>query len=88
MLSLTALACLPIALSKLVRDAGVSLLLPLTFFGAVLAWALAGWGVRKLSSGIRFIDPRTPGFMCSNWSNGEFIISIYQTIIKSYPRAF
>ena len=51
-LSLLALICLPIALSEIVRDAGVSLLLPLTLIGAVLAWALAGWGVRKLFSGL------------------------------------
>ena len=51
-LSLVALACLPIALSELIRDAGLSLLLPITLFGVILVWALAGWGVRKLSSGI------------------------------------
>ena len=36
-LSLMALACLPLALSEIVRDAGVSLLLPLTLIGAGLA---------------------------------------------------
>jgi transglutaminase-like putative cysteine protease len=50
-LSLMALACLPIALSDLVRDAGVSLLLPLTLIGAILAWLLTVWNVRKLLSG-------------------------------------
>ena len=49
--SLMALACLPLALSEIVRDAGVSLLLPLTLVGAGLAWLLAGWGVRRLFSG-------------------------------------
>ena len=45
--SLTALACLPLALRDLVRDAGVSLLMPLTLLGAILAWAFANWNVRR-----------------------------------------
>ncbi len=49
-LSLMALACLPIALSDIVRDAGVSLLLPLTLAGATLTWLLVKWGVRKIFS--------------------------------------
>jgi transglutaminase-like putative cysteine protease len=49
-LSLTALACLPLALSNLVRDAGVTLLLPLTLIGALLAWALTTLNVKKISS--------------------------------------
>ena len=40
-LSLMALACLPIALSELIRGAGTSLLLPLTLYGSILAWASA-----------------------------------------------
>jgi transglutaminase-like putative cysteine protease len=52
MLSLIALACLPISLSELVRDAGLSLLLPVTLIGTLLTWALANWKVRKLSSEI------------------------------------
>ena len=61
MLSLMALACLPIALSDLVRDAGISLLLPLTLSGMILAWALAGLGARKLSSAVilLFLGPLT-----------------------------
>jgi transglutaminase-like putative cysteine protease len=51
-LTLTALACLPIALSELIRDAGMSLLLPVTLFGAMLAWAFAGWRARKLLSAL------------------------------------
>jgi transglutaminase-like putative cysteine protease len=50
-LALMALACLPIALNKLVRDAGMSLLLPLTVFGMILAWMLRGLKVRKYLSG-------------------------------------
>jgi transglutaminase-like putative cysteine protease len=50
-LSLMTLACLPIALSEIVRDAGLSLLLPLTMIGAILAWVLAVWGVQKSLSG-------------------------------------
>jgi transglutaminase-like putative cysteine protease len=50
LLSLAALACLPVALSKIVRDAGLSLLLPLTLIGVLLAWALAVQGVRNYSS--------------------------------------
>ncbi len=49
-LSLMALACLPVALSNLVRDAGVTLLLPLTLLGALLAWALTTRNVKKFSS--------------------------------------
>jgi hypothetical protein len=52
LLSLSALICLPTALSEIVRDAGVSLLLPLTLAGAILAWMLVVWDVRKLFSGI------------------------------------
>ena len=55
LLWLMALACLPIALSDLVRDAGLSLLLPLTLSGAILAWALAGLGVRKSLSGFALL---------------------------------
>jgi len=51
-LTLSALACLPLALSALVRDASVSLLLPLTLLGALLAWGLAQRNVRAFSSGI------------------------------------
>ncbi len=50
--SLVALVCLPIALSSLVHDASIGLLLPLTLLGALLAWGLAQWKVRGLSSGI------------------------------------
>lgn len=54
-LSLIALACLPIALGKQVRDAGVSLLLPLTLIGAILSWLLIVWNVRKLLSGFALL---------------------------------
>src|SRR5687768_10222918 len=47
-LSITALACLPLALSNLVRGVGVILLL-LTLIGALLALALTAGNVRKLS---------------------------------------
>jgi transglutaminase-like putative cysteine protease len=50
LLSLIALACLPIALSNLVRDAGLSLLLPFTLSGTLLAWLLTAQNVRKTSS--------------------------------------
>jgi hypothetical protein len=58
-LALTALACLPVALSELVRDAGLSLLLPITIIGTALTWALTNWNVRKLSSGLilLFVGP-------------------------------
>ncbi|MEW6406975.1 MAG: hypothetical protein AB1649_34795, partial [Chloroflexota bacterium] len=52
LLSLIALACLPVALSSLVRDANIGLLLPLTLVGALLAWALANWQVHRTSVGI------------------------------------
>lgn len=49
LLSLSALACLPIALSNLVRDASVSLLLPVTLIGAFLAWTFARHEMRASS---------------------------------------
>jgi hypothetical protein len=49
LLSLAALACLPIALSNLVRDASISLLLPVTLLGAFLAWTLARREMRPSS---------------------------------------
>jgi transglutaminase-like putative cysteine protease len=49
-LTLMALACLPLALSNIVRDAGVSLLLPLTLSAALVTWALANRKVRTISS--------------------------------------
>ena len=54
-LSLVELACLPIALSELIRDAGMSLLLPITLCGAVLAWALTSRGVRESLSGFALL---------------------------------
>jgi len=52
LMSVTALACLPLALSNIVRDAGITLLLPVTVIGVLLAWALVMQKVRRLSSGI------------------------------------
>ncbi len=52
LLSLAVLACVPIALSNLVRDAIISLLLPVTLLGMLLASALAKTGTRKFASGI------------------------------------
>jgi transglutaminase-like putative cysteine protease len=60
MLALTALVCLPIALTELVGDAGLSLLLlPITIIGTLLTWALTNWNARKLSSGLilLFVGP-------------------------------
>ena len=58
-LSLAALICLPIATSDLVRDAGMSLLLPITVIGILLAWSLAYWRVRIESSAfiLLFLGP-------------------------------
>ncbi|HEY6074464.1 MAG TPA: hypothetical protein VIV15_14015, partial [Anaerolineales bacterium] len=39
-LTLAALACLPLAARRLLPDAGVSLLLPVTLIGGLLAWAV------------------------------------------------
>jgi len=50
LLSLTVLACLPIALSNLVRDASLSLLLPTTLIGTLLTWLLATKQNRKSTS--------------------------------------
>ncbi len=52
LLSLTALACLPIALSNLVRDASIGLLLPITLIGTMIAWLLAGANIQNRSAGI------------------------------------
>jgi transglutaminase-like putative cysteine protease len=52
LLSLAALACLPMALSNLVRDASLSLLLPVTWIGASLAWLLAKRNLRNSSTSI------------------------------------
>lgn len=49
-LSLMALACLPSALGEIVRDASVSLLIPLTLIGALVAWALATRNIDKTLS--------------------------------------
>ena len=58
-LSLMALLCLPFALSEVIRDAAVSLLLPITLFGMMFAWMLAGLGVRRSLSGfaLLFLGP-------------------------------
>ena len=58
-LSLTALICLPFALSEVIRDAGMSLLLPITLFGMIFAWMLAGLGVRRSLSAfaLLFLGP-------------------------------
>jgi transglutaminase-like putative cysteine protease len=61
LLSLAALACLPMALSNLVRDASLSLLLPVTLIGTWLAWLLARQNIRNSSTGILlfFFGPLT-----------------------------
>ncbi len=55
LLSLLALACLPIGLRGLVRDAGLSLLLPITLIGTLLTRQLTAWNVRKLFSGFALL---------------------------------
>ena len=55
LLSLLALACLPIGLRGLVRDAGISLLLPLTLIGVLLTWLLTAWNVRMVFSGFALL---------------------------------
>jgi transglutaminase-like putative cysteine protease len=52
LLSLTAVGCLPLALIKILRDADLSLLLPITLLGMILAWWLGTSKVRKLSAGV------------------------------------
>jgi hypothetical protein len=49
LLSLPALACLPVSLGNLVRGAGLSVFLPVTLGGALLACALAASNARRLS---------------------------------------
>jgi transglutaminase-like putative cysteine protease len=53
LLTLTALACLPFAIRELVPDAGLSLLMPVTLTGALLAWITAPLNFK--SSWVRFI---------------------------------
>lgn len=52
LLSLTALACLPLALSNLVRDAALSMLLPITALGWLIARGLSTSNARKIPAGI------------------------------------
>jgi len=52
LLSLCVLACLPLALANLVRGASLSLLVPITLLGMLLAAALATAKTRKSSAGI------------------------------------
>jgi transglutaminase-like putative cysteine protease len=74
LLSLSALICLPIATSDLVRDAGMSLLLPITVIGLLLAWSLAYWRVRNLSSAfiLLFLGPLTLYIRVAQMSNVLF----------------
>ena len=81
-LSLLALLCLPIALSDLVRDAGVSLLLPLTLIGALAAWVLATWGVRKSLSGFALL---ILGPLALYIRIGQMGDSIFEFAKQSFP---
>ena len=47
-LTLTALACLPIALQKVLSDSALSLLFPVTILSAFTAYELASSGIRKI----------------------------------------
>ncbi len=86
LLSLIALACLPIALSNLVRDASASLLLPVTLFGALLAWGLAKWHLRKISVEIilLFLGPLAL-FVRIGQLGGSLFELIKQTIVFIPP---
>jgi len=55
LLSLAALACLPVTLYNLVRDLNLGLLLPPTLAGMLLAWSLAHWRVHRISAGIALL---------------------------------
>jgi hypothetical protein len=48
LLTLIALCCLPVALSTTVRDAALSLFLPITLFGAMFTWELAKTSINQV----------------------------------------
>ncbi len=55
LLMLTALACLPISLGKIVRDATSSLLLPVTILAGLLAFVLASVNIKNTRAGFILI---------------------------------
>ncbi len=55
LLTLTALACLPISLGKVVRDAASSLLLPVTIVAVLLAFGLASVNIKNTPAGFILI---------------------------------
>ena len=55
LLTMTALCCLPIALSGTVRDAAISLLLPATLLSALIAWGLGLARANKVLAGFIMI---------------------------------
>jgi transglutaminase-like putative cysteine protease len=52
LLSVSTLACLPLALSNLLHSANLGLSLPITLFGMLVAWGLGKLNVKKISVGV------------------------------------
>jgi hypothetical protein len=88
LLSLTALACLPIALSNLVRDASISLLLPITLIGTFLAWLLARWKVQKRSSGIILLFLGPLSLFIRIGQLGRSVLELLQQTFRLIPPLF
>ena len=54
-LVLIALTCVPLAARQIVRDAGISLLLPVTLFGLLAAWGLVSVKARGVWKGLDLV---------------------------------
>lgn len=81
LLTLAALACLPFPLRKILPDAGLSLLLPVTLLSAALAWGLARF---NLSRGwIRFIF-----IVCAPLVLLAWIAQIGGALLAAYRESF
>ena len=98
-LSLTTLLCLPFALSEVIRDAGVSLLLPIMLIGMMFAWVLAGLGVRRSLSAfaLLFLGPLALYIRIGQMGGAlfemirqlfVFIITVFITLIYKTPLEF
>jgi transglutaminase-like putative cysteine protease len=81
LLSLMLLACLPIALGSLVRGASMSLFLPVTLLGMLIAWALAQWNIHKLSAGIILL---VMGPLVLFFRVGQMDASLFEAIKQTF----
>jgi transglutaminase-like putative cysteine protease len=86
--SLTALLCLPFALSDVIRDAEVSLLLPITLFGLIFAWILAGLGVRRSLSAFALLFLAPLAIYIRIGQMGSALIELIRQWFIFIPSAF